>query len=47
MSITKRFKLKIARLTSTPSAAKIKAEIRLDNKRHVIANWFYQGQNGH
>lgn len=44
MSKTKRLKVAIARLTTTPSLAKVKAEIRRDAKRAIMANWFYQGE---
>jgi hypothetical protein len=44
MSITKRMKVTIARLTTTPSPAKVRAELRRDAKRSLMANWFYQGE---
>lgn len=44
MSITRRLRLKIARIRTQPSGARIKAQLRRDAKQGLMSNWFFQGE---
>lgn len=44
MSITRRLRLRIARLRSQPSGAWIKAQLRRDAKQGLMSNWLFQGE---